>query len=900
MNESKDENSDSESKVVSQDGREAGEEASPDQTVLADKNKTRLHQRNQSNRNNSEKAGEHQPAGENPDPDATRYHSRENRIEGGDTRFRPVPLSPALPGAGRVPGNREYYFPRITPKKRVLKDRFILEKVLGVGGMGVVYKAKDRLKIEAKDRYPYVAIKMLNAEFNSHPEAFIALQRESSKTRSLSHQNIVQVFDFDRDGDVFFMTMEYMEGKPLDKLIKQYRTTGLPWDDVWEIIQDICRALQFAHAKNIVHADFKPGNIFVTTDGTAKVFDFGIARAVTTIEKTDGLSVHQTIFDAGSLGGLTPAYASYEMLEGQEPDVRDDIYALGCITYELFTGRHPFGKQPADLAKKQRLKPERITGLKKRQWKALEKAVAFERKDRTGSVEEFHQQLTLEHKPRYLFAVFMFLLLAVAGFLYVKDAAETVEPVSFSEHDIRSELEFSIRLSLYKEALEELAENPVFSNAWEGSVWKEYQGVNTLLPLDDRWLTAMKSRIFSLYLQKIQIETDALDFRRARGLIENALRYSDDPGDVEQERIKLSATVKEKERLFQLAEKEKQEAKKKAREKENKKSDHVAAGNENKRYIEKRDKEIRARRLVNEYNLALANVNKQLECHAGIKMRDFAEAIKKLQSLNKEKYSRLEADIVNSLVACISKQGERFPERAIESKKYALRIFEKNPLITSIEIVLHDACNSYIAGFGARGERAVCRDPMKTAGEGPDLVVVPAAESIRSFAIGRYEVSVAEFNQYCLHSKKCSFSSEDNVNLPVTAQSVKTVKGYLNWLSKETGKKYRLPTKSEWVYAAASTTRSHDPNRNCQFKSRGIQKGDRLVKITTGQKNSWGLVNYLGNVQEWGYGKGGQLVAMGGSYMTPMDKCQVSGWKAHSGQPDKVTGFRVLRELADD
>ncbi|MCF6211140.1 MAG: protein kinase [Gammaproteobacteria bacterium] len=889
MNEPNDENIDSDAKAVSQDGKEAEEGFSSGHTVLADKNKTRLHQRSQFNRENGEngeKAGERQAAGDQTDPDATRYRALEIGTGKDSTRFLPAPLSSALSGADRIPGSREYYFPHVTAKNRVLKDRFLLEKVLGVGGMGVVYKARDRLKVEAKDRYPYVAIKMLNSEFNSHPEAFIALQRESSKTQSLSHQNIVQVFDFDRDGDVFFMTMEYMEGKPLDRLIKQYRTTGLPWDDVWIIVQDICRALQYAHAKNIVHADFKPGNIFVTTDGTAKIFDFGIARAVTTIEKTDGLSVHKTIFDAGSLGGLTPAYASCEMLEGQEPDVRDDIYALGCIVYELFTGRHPFGKQPADLARKQRLKPDRITDLKKRQWKVLEKALAFERKDRIGSVGEFYQQLVIERKPRYMLAISMVLLVSVVGFSYLNNGTETVEPVSFSEHDIRSELEFSIRLGLYKEALEALVENPIFSSVWEGNVWKEYQGVDTLLPPVDSWLTEMRSRIFSLYLNKIQAEISSLKFRSARRLIENAIRYSDNSTDLAREEIKLSEAINENEKLSRLANNEKE------------KVDRLNARNERQKAIKKRSGEIQARRLIDEYSLALVNVNKQLECHAGINMRDFEMAIRKLQSLNKDKYSIIKGDIVNSLAACISKQGRRFPERAIESRKYALRIFENNAVITSIKIHLHDACNNYIAGFGARGERAVCRDQVKSTGDGPDLVVVPDTENIRSFAIGRYEVSVAEFNQYCLETNNCSLSERGNADVPVTGQSVKVIKGYLNWLSKETGKKYRLPTKNEWRYAAASTTRTHDPNRNCQFRSRGIQKGDRLVKITTGKKNSWGLVNYLGNVQEWGYGKNGQLVVMGGSYITPMDECQVSSWQYHSGQPDDVTGFRVLRELA--
>jgi len=112
--------------------------------------------------------------------------------------------------------------------QQLLKNRFIFEKVLGAGGMGVVYKAKDLLKVEAQDRDPYVAIKVLSDEFKTHPEAFIALQRESRKTQRIAHPNIVNVHDFDRDGDNVFMTMEYLEGKPLDKLISDYKSTGLP------------------------------------------------------------------------------------------------------------------------------------------------------------------------------------------------------------------------------------------------------------------------------------------------------------------------------------------------------------------------------------------------------------------------------------------------------------------------------------------------------------------------------------------------------------------------------------------------------------------------------------------------------------------------------------------------
>ena len=109
----------------------------------------------------------------------------------------------------------------------VLKSRFVLEEKLGSGGMGTVYKARDLRKVEARDRNPFVAVKVLNAEFSAHPEAFIALQREASKSQSLSHPNVVSIFDFDKDGDTPFMTMELLQGRELSDLLRSY-PNGLP------------------------------------------------------------------------------------------------------------------------------------------------------------------------------------------------------------------------------------------------------------------------------------------------------------------------------------------------------------------------------------------------------------------------------------------------------------------------------------------------------------------------------------------------------------------------------------------------------------------------------------------------------------------------------------------------
>ncbi len=264
----------------------------------------------------------------------------------------------------------------------LLKGRFYLEKEIGRGGMGVVFKARDERKVEARDRDPYVAVKILNDEFRRHPDSLIALQRESRRSQQLAHDNIVRVFDFDKDGTVVFMTMEYIDGSDLKQLIRERAFNGMPLAQARPLIEGMARALTRAHAAGVVHSDFKPANVMVTRDGVPKVFDFGIARAGKHKGEVAG---EQTVFDAGTLGALTPAYASLEMIQGKEPSPADDVYALGCITFELLTGRHPYDKKSAELAMKEGCKPPPVPGLTTLQYKALCASVAFHGEQRMKS-----------------------------------------------------------------------------------------------------------------------------------------------------------------------------------------------------------------------------------------------------------------------------------------------------------------------------------------------------------------------------------------------------------------------------------------------------------------------------------------------------------------------------------
>jgi len=273
----------------------------------------------------------------------------------------------------------------------IIGGRYELISELGSGGMGKVFKARDRLRAEAQDRNPFIALKVLSERFKEHPDSMIALQRESRRAQTLAHPNVITVHEFFRDGPHFYMTMELLTGKPLDLLLQSDYSEGLAFEDAWPIIEGVGLALQYGHEKGIVHSDIKPGNIFVCTDGTVKVLDLGISRPIPVANEPES---EQTVFDPGTrLGSLTPAYASLEMWNQDTPDPRDDIYALGCVGYLLLTGRHPFDGQSAREAFNQDLSPPKIGKIARSQWSAFVDALRFRRDDRIKSVRQMLNRL---------------------------------------------------------------------------------------------------------------------------------------------------------------------------------------------------------------------------------------------------------------------------------------------------------------------------------------------------------------------------------------------------------------------------------------------------------------------------------------------------------------------------
>lgn len=273
----------------------------------------------------------------------------------------------------------------------VLKNRFKIVECLGQGGMGMVFKAQDIRKIEAKSHNPYVAIKVLNPELAQNQLLVAGLQRECEKAQELSHPNIITVYDFDRDGDLVYMSMEYLAGQSLNELISE-TGGGISLQRAWPLILDMGTALAYAHRKGIVHSDFKPANVFITQDHKVKVLDFGIAARTENSRDNDA-----TIFNARVEGGHTPAYASFEMMNGAKADPRDDIYAFGLVVYELLTGKHPYHRKSAsdvfiDQQKNHRTAVPRVKGLSRRQWQALKSSIELLQDKRPNTLDDWLEQ----------------------------------------------------------------------------------------------------------------------------------------------------------------------------------------------------------------------------------------------------------------------------------------------------------------------------------------------------------------------------------------------------------------------------------------------------------------------------------------------------------------------------
>jgi serine/threonine protein kinase len=805
---------------------------------------------------------------------------------------------------------------------RILKQRFVLERKLGAGGMGTVYQARDLRRVEARDRYPYLAVKVLNNDFRKHPDAFIALQREASKSQALAHPSIVAIYDFDKDGDVPFMTMELLEGQELAELLRDY-PNGLPDAMAWPILEDVCAGLKRAHDAGITHADFKPGNVFVLRTGRAKILDFGIARAA----RINAGTSDETVFDPARFAALTPAFASAEMLRGEEPEPLDDIYSLGVVAYLLFTGQHPYLRVRADEASAQGVRPKRIRRLGRRRCSTPERMLALERAGRPRGMDEVIAGLLPASPLKYWAGAAAAVLLVAAGIGVWS---------GFSSNANRDLVARDVLIDAQVRRIDELLAEAAFTGAWEQRLGEETERLAHIAGADVE-VDAVRARILDRFYVEMR-ESDELDATVA--VLRSAERFAPGQrfdagqallGERLQAELEALLTNREPDRDWMAAVAGALERvrthvddRRLVAELEHAIGEAYVAAIAQR--IEAGDAALAAdlldaaMPLVFDIDLLDGVAQRLVELERTLQRREALAARRAEQSevdaaltaLGATSCQRIDASVVKRrhdeltarypwartivltgttrvLADCIAELAEMDHDRALALQQAALREFGAVPALQAFR---HDPCAMrYLVGRGHQpGRSGFCADVLTSGGTGPRLVVVPG--STGRFAIARFETSWRDVAPYCEATGRCAVPVDPGQ--PVTGFTLADAEAYASWLSEETNFRYRLPTLAEWRQSASEPP--VDPNRNCQVQITGVSRGTAPVPATAGELNGFGLVNALGNVQEWAW-DGDRLRAVGGAYTDPISRCEPGFARDHAGTADAITGFRLVREI---
>ncbi|HUG99409.1 MAG TPA: protein kinase [Gammaproteobacteria bacterium] len=283
--------------------------------------------------------------------------------------------------AETVAGPADEPAPRDEPPPGVgttLAGRYRLEALLGRGGMSLVYRAEDLRRMGGGVDAAWVAVKLLAPEYVGR-ESRAALEREAALLADLSHPCVVRMLDYDQHGKYAFLVTELLDGERLRNRLARGGPAPLPVAEAMRIARQLSDALAYLHRRGLAHRDVKPANIFITAAGDVRLIDFGLAAWI------DRAGVP----GSPAPKSWTPLYASPETLAGAPPDFRDDVYSLGCVVYEMLTGRHPWGKLPADEAIHRKLTLVRPAGLSAASWRILQQALAFRAADRPTNAAAF-------------------------------------------------------------------------------------------------------------------------------------------------------------------------------------------------------------------------------------------------------------------------------------------------------------------------------------------------------------------------------------------------------------------------------------------------------------------------------------------------------------------------------
>lgn len=283
------------------------------------------------------------------------------------------------------------------PLPERLNDRYRLERLLGIGGMGAVYCAHDALRAQFGDPQPYVAIKLMNDSHASSPDANALLFSEFALTQHLHHPHVIRLYDYavDESSQRGFISMEWLQGAPLDRVIAEC-PQGVAWDPLQPLALAMLDALAHAHVHGVVHGDLKPGNLMLGDNGL-RLFDFGLAAS------KDARWLGLPRLQRERIAAWTPGYAALELLEGNEISQASDLYALACVLYELAGGQHPYHHRSAEQAKVERLDRTltRPPNLPPACWPALQLALKINPIARRISLQELRAAFSERNRRRW-------------------------------------------------------------------------------------------------------------------------------------------------------------------------------------------------------------------------------------------------------------------------------------------------------------------------------------------------------------------------------------------------------------------------------------------------------------------------------------------------------------------
>lgn len=265
-----------------------------------------------------------------------------------------------------------------------IAGRYKVDRILGVGGMAIVYRVYDKLAAHFKHPSPFVALKMFKEEFANYPDASYLLYSEYALLQSLNHSHIIkaQQFDIDMDSGRAFMTLELLKGLTLDQWLMEYPLGG-HFKKIKPMLLEVVDTLCYSHQHHIIHGDLKPSNVMLTQEGCI-LFDYGLGQALA------GELVSLPKISRKRFNAWTPKYAAPELLEDIDLTEKTDIFALSCIVYELLTGKNPYY---IDNKTKYSIKPIKPHSLPKKAWRALACGLAIDPEQRNITAAELKESL---------------------------------------------------------------------------------------------------------------------------------------------------------------------------------------------------------------------------------------------------------------------------------------------------------------------------------------------------------------------------------------------------------------------------------------------------------------------------------------------------------------------------